>query len=199
LAWLHARHFESEVFQEVVLTVEQIMAAGGYTRRRPVSPPAIAFIDLSGYTRLTEESGDHSASMLAEGLAQLVNEAAASYRGRVVKLLGDGVMFYFADPADAVRCGLAVVGRATELGLPRARMGVNAGDVLFRDGDYYGRTVNIAARIVEYARPGEVLASEDAVAAAASDGVAFSEIGPVLLRGLDAPIRVYRASSQPSE
>lgn len=194
LAWLHGRHLESQVFQEIVLVVEEIMEGAGYTRRRTISPPAIAFMDLSGYTRLTEESGDQAAALLAEGLAQLVNEAAQVHRGRVVKLLGDGVMFFFSDPGDAVRCGLALVERATELGLPRARMGINAGEVVFRDGDYFGRTVNVAARIADYARPGEVLASEDAVAASGADGLSFSEIGSVLLRGLEQPVKVFRAS-----
>src|SRR5205823_5240020 len=83
--------------------------------------------------------------------------APLSFGGRVVKTLGDGVMFHFADPAGAILCGLAMVERAERLGLPRARMGVNAGKVVFRDGDYFGRTVNIAARIADYARPGEVL------------------------------------------
>jgi class 3 adenylate cyclase len=193
LAWLHGRHFESHVFQETVLMVEQIMESAGYTRRRAVSPPAIAFVDLSGYTRLTEESGDQAAALLAEGLAQMVNEAAQSHRGRVVKLLGDGVMFFFPDPADAIRCGLAMVDRASAAGLPKARVGVNAGDVVYRDGDYFGRTVNVAARIVDYARPGEVLASEEAVNGEA-DGVAFEAIGSVLLRGLEEPVQVLRAT-----
>jgi adenylate cyclase len=195
LSWLHVRHFETQVFQEAVLWIERIMEEAGYARRRPVSPPAIAFIDLSGYTLLTEQSGDEVAVKLAEELGGMVGEAALSHRGRVVKLLGAGVMFYFADPGDAVRCGLALVDRATELGMPRARMGVNAGDVVFRDGDYFGRTVNVAARITDYARPGEVLASQDAVAAAHGDAIAFSEIGVVLLKGLEEPVRVFRAAA----
>jgi adenylate cyclase len=196
LTWLHGRHFESQVFQETVLMVEQIMESEGYTRRRAVSPPAIAFVDLSGYTRLTEESGDQAAAHLAEGLAQMVSEAAQSHRGRVVKLLGDGVMFFFPDPADAIRCGLAMIDRASEAGLPKARVGVNAGDVVYRDGDYFGRTVNVAARIVDYARPGEVLASQEAVTGGEADGVAFESIGSVLLRGLEEPVRVLRATRQ---
>jgi adenylate cyclase len=194
LAWLHARHFETQVFQETVLIVERIMEEAGQPRGRPVSPPAIAFVDLSGYTLLTERSGDQAAATLAEGLAELVGEAALSHRGRAVKLLGDGVMFYFADPGDAVRCGLAMLDRVKELGLPRARMGVNAGALVFRDGDYFGRTVNVAARITDYARPGEVLVSEDAVTSATGNGIAFTEIGEVLLKGLEEPVRVFRAA-----
>jgi class 3 adenylate cyclase len=195
LNWLHVRHFETQVFQEIVVIIEQIMQEAGFARRRAVSPPAIAFLDLYGYTLLTEQTGDLLAARLAEELSELVGQAAQSHGGRVVKLLGDGVMFHFPDPGDAVRCGLALVDRAAEVGLPRARMGVNAGDVVFRDGDYFGRTVNVAARITDYARPGEVLASEEAVEAAGGNAIAFSEIGSVLLRGLEQPLRVFRATA----
>jgi adenylate cyclase len=198
LNWLHMRHFETQVFQEVVVIIGRIMQEAGFARRRPVSPPAIAFLDLSGYTLLTEQTGDEAAARLAEELSELVGRAAQFHGGRVVKLLGDGVMFHFPDPGDAVRCGLALVDRATELGLPRARMGVNAGAVVFRDGDYFGRTVNVAARITDYARPGEVLASEEAVEAASGNAIAFSEIGSVLLRGLEEPLRVFRATAPDS-
>jgi class 3 adenylate cyclase len=193
LMWLHARHLESEILQEVVVMLERAMEEAGYARARPLRPPAIAFLDLSGYTRLTEESGDQAAARLAERLAELVAEASGSFSGQVVKTLGDGVMFTFARPGNAVLCGLAMVERADEFGLPRARMGVNAGEVVFRDGDYFGRTVNVAARIVDFARPGEVLVSEDALAVETPDGVEFREVGPVLLRGLENPVTVFRA------
>src|SRR5207247_11042967 len=115
---------------------------------------AIAFLDLSGYPRLTEQSGDEAATRLAQGLAGLTGEASLSFGGRAVKTLGDGVMFHFADPAGAVLCGLAMVERAEQLGLPRARVGVNAGPVGCRDGDYFGRTVNSAARMAGSGRAG---------------------------------------------
>ena len=193
LVWLHRRQFESHVYQELVPLIENIMDESGFTPRRSVVPPAIAFLDLSGYTRLTEQSGDEAATRLAQNLAGLTGEASLSFGGRVVKTLGDGVMFHFADPAGAILCGLAMVERAERLGLPRARMGVNAGKVVFRDGDYFGRTVNIAARIADYARPGEVLVSESVRDSVAADGVTFREIGAVLLRGVEDPISLFRA------
>ena len=112
-----------------------------------------------------------------------------------MKLLGDGVMFHFANPARAVECGLALVQRADELELPPARVGLNAGPVVFRDGDYFGRTVNIAARIADYARPREVLVSEEIVHHATADGIAYREIGPVLLKGVHDPVSIFRALS----
>jgi adenylate cyclase len=91
---------------------------------------------------------------LAGRLVEIVHEFAHRRGGRVVKLLGDGVMFHFPEPAQAVCCGLELVDRIPEVGLPRARVGLHAGPVVFQHGDYFGRTVNIAARITDHARPG---------------------------------------------
>lgn len=112
----------------------------------------------------------------------------------MVKLLGDGVMFHFADPGEAVVCGLELVDEAEKSGLPPARVGVAAGAVVERDGDYFGRTVNIAARVSDHARPREVLATPEAVAAGDSEVIRFDEIGPVSLKGVAAPIMLSLAS-----
>jgi adenylate cyclase len=77
--------------------------------------------------------------------------------------------------------------------LPPAHVGIHAGPVVFQEGDYFGRTVNIAARIAEYARPGEVLVSQEVVDAADGTPVAFTEIGPVELKGLPGAIRLHAA------
>jgi adenylate cyclase len=110
-----------------------------------------------------------------------------------VKFLGDGVMFHFPDPAQGVLCGLELVDRIPDVGLPRARVGLHTGPVVFQNGDYFGRTVNIAARIGDYARPGEVLVSEDVVAADSAKTVRYEPVGPVSLKGLSAPITLYSA------
>ena len=102
-------------------------------------------------------------------------------------------MFHFPDPAQAVLCGLDMVERAPASGLPPAHVGVNAGPVVFRDGDYFGRTVNIASRIATQAEPGQVLVSDDVVAAARPDGVRFQEVGPVELKGVASPVVLHRA------
>ena len=105
-----------------------------------------------------------------------------------MKLLGDGVMFHFPDPAQGVLCGLALVEGVPQLGLPRARMGMDSGPVVFQNGDYFGRTVNIAARICDYARPGEVLVSDEVAAAAHNpQAIRYEPVGPVSLKGLDRP------------
>jgi adenylate cyclase len=78
-------------------------------------------------------------------------------------------------------------------GLPPARVGIHAGPVVFQEGDYFGRTVNIAARIAEYTRPGEVVVSQEVVDAAVGVPVTFTEIGPVELKGVSGPIRLHTA------
>jgi class 3 adenylate cyclase len=166
---------------------------GRASLRKPTHPEAIAFVNLTGFTRLTEQRGDEAEEEeLAQVLASLVQRAARSHGGRMVKLLGDGAMLYFADPRDAVLCGLDVVERVADLGLPPAHIGLHAGRVIHQDGDYYGRTVNVAARVADRAGPGEVLVTTDVVLAL-GDGASFAEVGPVMLKGLDEPIILYRA------
>jgi adenylate cyclase len=194
LVLLYRRHFEHNVLDVTVLRAEAALERAGLAQRRPVHPPAIAFLDLTGYTKLTEERGDRAAAELAARLVEIVHEFAHRRGGRPVKLLGDGVMFHFPDPAQGVRCGLELVDRLPRVGLPQARVGLHSGPVVFQSGDYFGRTVNVAARIGDYARPGEVLVSDQVVADADRvEGVRFEPVGPVSLKGLSAPITLYNA------
>jgi adenylate cyclase len=194
LILLYRRHFEHYVLDVTVLRAEAALERAGLARRRPVRPPAIAFLDLTGYTKLTEERGDRAAADLAGRLVEIVHESAHRRGGRPVKLLGDGVMFHFPEPAQGVWCGLELVDRVPRVGLPQARVGLHSGPVVFQDGDYFGRTVNVAARITDYARPGEVLVSDQVVADADRlEAVRFEPVGPVSLKGLSAPITLYTA------
>jgi adenylate cyclase len=162
-------------------------------RRREEHPPAICFLDLSDYTRITDESGDRTAADLADQLERLVGEIANRHTGRIVKLLGDGVMFHFRDPGPAAVAAVEMVEAARKSGLPPAHVGIHAGPVLFESGDYFGRTVNTAARIADYARRGEVIVSQELVDAAGSVALAFDPIGPVELKGLATAVTLYVA------
>jgi len=153
----------------------------------------MCFLDVTGYTRLTEERGDEAAADLAASLGTLVRSSSQKHGGQPVKWLGDGVMFYFPDPGSAVLAALDMVDGVARHGLPPAHVGIHAGPVVFREGDYFGRTVNIAARIAEYARPGEVLVSQEVVDAAAGTPVAFTDIEPVELKGVSGTLRLHRA------
>ncbi len=159
----------------------------------PAVPPAICFLDVTGYTRLTEVRGDAAAAGLAERLGRIVQRTSVGHGGKAVKWLGDGVMFYFREPGQGVLAALEMVAAVRAAELPPAHVGLHAGPVLFQEGDYFGRTVNTAARIAEYARQGEVLVSEDVVNATVTAQVVFEEIGPVELKGLSEAIRLYSA------
>src|SRR5918996_3589461 len=181
----------AEIVQAVMEHLETALEEAGVHRSREASPPAIAFLDLSGYTRRTEEAGDDVAAEHARSLVDLVRRASAQNGGRLVKTLGDGAMFHFDRPFAAVRCGLELVERAPSEGLPPARVGVNAGPLIQRDGDYFGRTVNIAARVSDYARPNEVLATAEA--RRRCEGIEFDEIGEVSLKGVPDPVELFSA------
>jgi adenylate cyclase len=178
--------------QGFVEHVEGALERAGLHRRLE-RPPAVCFLDLSGYTRLTEERGDEAAADLAARLAGLVRRSAQEHGGTPVKWLGDGVMFYFREPGAAVLAAVEMVAVVGRHGLPPAHVGIHAGPVVFQEGDYFGRTVNLAARIAAYARPGEVLVSREVVDAAAGGPVTFTEVGPVELQGVSGPLRLYTA------
>jgi adenylate cyclase len=150
--------------------------------------PAICFLDISGYTRLTQERGDDVAADLASTLARLVQRSSVKHGGRPIKWLGDGVMFYFGDPGAGVRASLEMVDELAVAGLPPAHVGLDAGPVLFQEGDYFGQTVNLTARIAEYARQGEVLVSQAVADSSQEKRIAFEDIGPVELKGVSGTV-----------
>jgi adenylate cyclase len=192
--WLRSRHLEHEVLSATVQGTEDYLQELGEVSEDVRRRPAIAFLDLSGYTALTEEHGDEAGADLAQRLAALVNQAAQPHGGHPVKWLGDGVMFFFPEPSGAVLAALDLVEQTPATVDVRARVGVTAGRVIFRDGDYFGQTVNVASRIADYARPGEVLVSDEVRERWGNGGVHFDEIGPVALKGLRKELTLYSAS-----
>jgi adenylate cyclase len=194
MVWLRDRHLEHEVISATVQGTEEYLQQLGEVAKDQRRPPAIAFLDLTGYTALTEEQGDEAGAELADRLAGLVNEAAQPHGGHPVKWLGDGVMFYFPESVGAVLTALNLVEQTPATVDVRARVGVNTGRVIFRDGDYFGRTVNVAARIADYARPGEVLVSDEVKERWSGAGVRFEAIGPVALKGLKEELTLYTVS-----
>jgi adenylate cyclase len=160
---------------------------------RPGRVPAMCFLDLVGYTRLTEEHGDQAAAELAETLAVLVGRSSREHGGVPVKWLGDGVMVWFREPAGAVLAALQMVEQVSQAGLPPAHVGVAAGPVVVQGGDYFGRTVNLAARIAGRADAGQALVSQRVVESAAPHGVTFVELGELRLKGFARPVRLLEA------
>jgi adenylate cyclase len=179
--------------ETTILSAEAVLSQAGL-HSTLTRPPAVCFLDLTGYTRLTQERGDQAAAQTASDLSRMVQRTSVQHDGRPVKWLGDGVMFYFRHPGKGVLAALAMVEGVGEIGLPPAHVGLHAGPVLFQDGDYFGQTVVVASRIADFARAGEVLVSDEVVAESEDgEAVAYTDIGPVELKGLGAPIRLHAA------
>jgi class 3 adenylate cyclase len=187
--WLLRRQMERALNAVNVETMERALEARGL-RPRLVDPPTIVFADLSGFTQLTEEQGDELAAQHATTLARLAVTSAAMHDGRLVKQLGDGVMLAFERVAPAIEASLALRTSATDAALPPLHIGISAGPVIERDGDYFGRTVNLAARISSAAGPGEILVDQTAVDVAGQ--VRVVPVGPMELKGISAAIPLFR-------
>jgi adenylate cyclase len=176
----------------VISGFESILTDAGMIRK-VTRPPAICFLDITGYTRLTSERGDVAAADLAEDLNRLVTRTSVNHGGKPIKWLGDGVMVHFRDPGEGVLAALDMIDGVREVGLPPAHVGLHAGPVLFQEGDYFGRTVNLASRIADYARPGEVLVTQEVVNESQGSGCRFTEIGPVELKGVSGTVQLHAA------
>jgi adenylate cyclase len=191
LVMVYRRHRVHAWTEHSVNHVEAALEAEGIESRIP-RPPVICFVDLTGYTRLTEERGDRFAADVASRLAALVKDISRRRGGSPIRWLGDGGMFHFRDPARSVEAGLDMVEQAPRIGLPPAHVGIHAGPVLFQDGDVYGRTVNTASRLAAVAQAGQVVVSE--AVAKRADGFSYQDMGPVPLKGVKVPMRLFRAA-----
>lgn len=194
LGWLYRRHSETFTVEHQFSHVETALERAGVRPRPSPHPEAAAFADLTGYTTLTEEAGDAAATEVALAMSQLVKEMAIRHRGEVVKMLGDGVHFHFRDPHDAVRASLDIVHSVRPRGLPPAHVGVNAGPMIYEEGDYFGRTVNIAARIAAQAGADQVFVGEDLARAVEPRGFSLRELGTFDLKGVTRKITIYEAT-----
>ena len=190
--YVHTRFLQHFVAQDVVghmeTELEDDESAAGRVR------VAIAFADLAGYTRFTEEEGEEEAlssvERFVEGVTHTLPEDA-----RVVKTIGDEVMVVGTDVGAIVDWAVGFVGMFEER--PEPRLGVNYGSTLYRDGDYFGREVNLASRVVARARGGEVLVTDSVVEAVSRAAhLRFEGIGSVKLKGFDEPRQLCRASAR---
>ena len=196
LAIWHAQQAQSWT-GNIISGFEHALSGAGFLQAQ-ARPPAICFLDITGYTRLTDEHGDAAAADLAEVLGRLVSRSTMERGGKPVKWLGDGVMVYFRDPGPSVVAALEMVDGVIAAGLPPAHVGLHAGPVLFQQGDYFGQTVNLAARIADYARPGEVLVTPEVVSSTSGDSVTFTPIGAVELKGISGPVQLHSARRSPA-
>jgi adenylate cyclase len=150
---------------------------------------SLCFIDLTGFTRYTEEEGDMEALDVVENFVASV-EATLPREATIVKTIGDEVMVVSPDPLSLTEWAVDFLARFEQR--PQPRVGIHYGDAVYRDGDYFGGQVNLAHRVVNRALAGEVLVT-DAVcgAIAASDRLQFEGIGRVSLKGFPSPTDLF--------
>ncbi len=192
--WLFRRHLEAALDALNTESTESGLAARGITAPRPALPEAMVFIDLAGFTRLTQQRGDASALWSATRLAELAGERARQHAGRLVKVLGDGVMLHFDEPTAAVLASLEIVDLVRGDRLPDAHVGIAAGPLTARDGDYYGHTVNLAARLSARAEGGRVLVNDVVVETIGqTKRIDFRPAGDLDLKGIEAPVAAWWA------
>jgi adenylate cyclase len=191
MRYLHGRFLSHFIEQDVIGHMEAELSGDGMPeegRMRIV----VAFADLAGYTRLTEERGDDEAVGVVERFVEAV-EHSLPIDARVIKTLGDEVMVVGADAAGLTQWA---VGLQQEIPAhePKPRIGIHVGEAIYRDGDYYGRDVNQAARVVARAAGGEVLVTRPIVETAEGvDGLHFELIGEIGLKGFSEPIELFHA------
>jgi adenylate cyclase len=191
--FLHGRLLSHFVEQDLIGHVEAELGEEELEEGR--LRVAVAFADLAGYARLTVEQGDEAAVSTVERFVEAVGQSLPA-DARVIKTLGDEVMVVGPDPAALTAWAVGLQGGIAP-GEPPPRIGIHYGEALYRDGDYFGRDVNQAARVVARAGGGEVLVTRPVVDLAdGTDGVQFARIGEVRLKGFSEPTELFTASAR---
>jgi adenylate cyclase len=181
-----------DVFCAHLLTVARASWALDEQREAITRDLAVGFADLVGYTQTAQSLAPSELAAAIESFESLAGEIIGSHHGRLVKLIGDEVMFAFEDAGRAVRAVCQLLDEVSaDPRLPALRVGLAAGPVVSHHGDYYGEVVNLAARLVKVARPGTALVA-DAVVERAGAGVAATEATDLpALKGFDGAVRAY--------
>ena len=189
MEYMHNRYLRFYIEQDVVGHMEADI--GGAGRGLARVSMTFCFVDLTGFTRYTEEEGDEEALDMIERFVDTV-EATLPSEATIVKTIGDEVMVVSPEPATLTEWAVGFLALFQER--PQPRVGIHNGAAVFRDGDYFGGDVNLAHRVVSRALGGEVLVTEAVVEAIdQSDFLRFDAIGEVVLKGFPKPISLYTA------
>jgi adenylate cyclase len=189
MEYMHNRYLRFYIEQDVVGHMEADI--GGAGRGLARVSMTFCFVDLTGFTRYTEEEGDEEALDMIERFVDTV-EATLPSEATIVKTIGDEVMVVSPEPASLTEWSVGFLALFQER--PQPRVGIHNGAAVFRDGDYFGGDVNLAHRVVSRALGGEVLVTEAVVEAInESDFLRFDAIGEVVLKGFPEPISLYTA------
>ncbi len=158
---------------------------------------AILVADMVGYTSQMEQDETGTLAALSDHIDQTVAPLIDQYRGRIIKLMGDGLLASFNSAADAVACAVEWQQKPAEGPAPlRFRIGINLGDIIMQDGDVFGSGVNLASRLEQLAPPGGVLVS-DAVYRVVGNRipVAWEDAGTHSIKNIIEPVRAWRISA----
>ena len=175
--YLHTRYLGYFMEQDVVGHMETDVDAASHLGQVPVT---LCFIDLSGFTRYTEEEGDLEALDVVENFVETV-EATLPPEATVVKTIGDEVMVVSPDPSSLTEWAVGLLDRFPER--PRPRVGIHYANAVYRDGDYFGTHVNLVHRVADRAQAGEVLVTDRVTGSLEERGLACEPIGEVNLKG----------------
>jgi adenylate cyclase len=184
--YLHTRYLRYFMEQDVVGHMEADLEVGGSPVGRV--PVTLCFIDLTGFTRYTEEEGDLEALDVVENFVETV-EATMPAEATIVKTIGDEVMVVSPDPGSLTEWAVALLDRFRQR--PRPRVGIHYADAVYRDGDYFGTHVNLVHRVVGRAQAGEVLVTDSVADTLSGRGLSCEPIGEVNLKGFPVATPLY--------
>ena len=184
--YLHTRYLRFFLEQDVVGHMEsELGTAASQVHHLPIT---LCFIDLTGFTRYTEEEGDLEALDVVENFVETV-EATMPPEAAIVKTIGDEVMVVSPEPAALTEWAVELMDRFSER--PQPRVGIHYAQAVYRDGDYFGTHVNLAHRVVTRAQAGEVLVTDRVSEALRGRGLSCDPIGEVTLRGFPTPTPLF--------
>ncbi len=187
--YLHNRYLRFFIEQDVVGHMESGLDADTAELELGQVTLALCFIDLTGFTRYTEEEGDIEAVDVVERFVETV-EATLPPEATIVKTIGDEVMVVSPDAASLTEWAVDFLDRFPRR--PRPRVGIHCGEAVYRDGDYFGSQVNLAHRVVNRALAGEILVTDRVVAAVEGrERLSLEPIGQVSLKGFPVPTELF--------
>jgi adenylate cyclase len=193
--YLHTRYLRYFTEQDVVGHMESGLGADTAEIELGQVTVTLCFIDLTGFTRYTEEEGDLEALDVVENFVETV-EATLPPEATIVKTIGDEVMIVSPDPAALTEWTIELLRRLPER--PQPRVGIHYGEAVYRDGDYFGGQVNLAHRVVGRALAGEVLVTDRVCEAIAGrESLTMEPIGQVSLKGFPVPTELYLVRAAP--
>jgi adenylate cyclase len=194
MEYIHQRYLRFYIEQDVVGHMEVDFAGQRQMGRVQM---AFCFVDLTGFTRYTEEEGDEEALDLVERFVETV-EATLPAEALIVKTIGDEVMIVSPDPVTLTEWAVGFLGLFADR--PQPRVGLHFGRAVYRDGDYFGTEVNLTHRVVARALGGEVMVTTAVVDAIGESAyLTFDPIGRVELKGFPEPVELFVARAREPE